>query len=294
MSYFRAGTQSGQEVLIPLEQAASGWGAQIRGTAISGALARSAERAAAELDGAAGFRPVRWTVDLFRPAGMAPSTTEAVVVRSGRRLRLVDTAFLQDGRAVAHVRLLLLAIGAAAHGEVWAARRRCNAHSVSARRHRRRHVNLVTSWGTAGVTYINADVTLSLRRLPRPCQWGRCRRRTTHRELRRRRRDHGPLRPLGSARDGTGVDPRQRGARRRPGHRRLLTGQDGFRQRVSNGKSQGPSLVRSDAFRARWAAHVRARYPGLEQLRRSAIWRSAPHPHPPVDSTVAHTPRRRP
>ena len=91
------------DLLVPLARATSGWGAadgrdQLRGTAVSGILARAAERAADALDGAERFRPVRWTLDLFRPGAMVPGSTEATVVRGGRRLRLVDAVLVQDGR----------------------------------------------------------------------------------------------------------------------------------------------------------------------------------------------------
>lgn len=121
MSYFKASTRDDRQVLVPTEWARSGWDAngQIRGTAISGALAMAAEGIAAGLEGASVFRPVRWTLDLFRPAAMIPSTTDATVVRSGRRLRLVDVLFVQEGATVARGSLLLLAAGGAAGGTTW-------------------------------------------------------------------------------------------------------------------------------------------------------------------------------
>src|SRR5262245_28377580 len=102
MTFFRA--EGG--LLVPLGAASSEWGGSngrghLRGTAVSGALARAAGRAADALEGAEGFRPVRWTLDLFRPGAMAASTTEATVVRGGRRLRLVDATFRQDAKTIA-------------------------------------------------------------------------------------------------------------------------------------------------------------------------------------------------
>jgi hypothetical protein len=120
MAYFTAETRDGRETLLPLPQARSGWGTrgQIRGTAASGALARAAEAAVREIDGAA-LRPARWTVDLFRPAAMAPTTAEATIVRRGRRLCLVDAALLQEGKPVARGSLLLLDPHGTTSGEAW-------------------------------------------------------------------------------------------------------------------------------------------------------------------------------
>ena len=210
------------ELLVPLPPASSEWGGSngrghLRGTAISGALARATERVAESLEGADGFRPVRWTLDLFRPAAMAPVGTEVSVVRQGRRLRLIDSTLLQDGRAVARASLLLLATGGPVHGHAWRSplpevpavpadlrpatdeptlyRSEHVGWTGSAEGHENadrkgawylaepvvegedstplQHVafvadgaNLVTSWGTLGVEFINADATLTLTRLP--------------------------------------------------------------------------------------------------------------------------------
>jgi hypothetical protein len=112
------------DLLVPQVRATSGWGRaegrdQLRGTAVSGILARAAERAADGLDEAERFRPVRWTLDLFRPGGMVPGSTEATVVRGGRRLRLVDAVLVQDGTTVARASLLLLATGGPSAGTRW-------------------------------------------------------------------------------------------------------------------------------------------------------------------------------
>jgi Thioesterase-like superfamily len=218
MSYFRASTRDDRQVLEPLDWARSGWAAsgQIRGTAISGALAMAAERVAAGLEGSGMFRPVRWTVDLFRPAAMIPSTTYTRVVRNGRRLRLVDSVFAQEGAEVARGSLLLLAVGGAARGRTWTGpapqippvpglrtggtertlffsegtgwTTNPADHTNAARKATWhlpvpvvegtppspfQHVatvadssNLVTNFGTAGVEFINTDLTLALTRLP--------------------------------------------------------------------------------------------------------------------------------
>lgn len=120
MAFFRAEIDNGAEVLVPGPRAFSGWGdGLLRGPAVSGLLARAAERAAHDLGDAGRFRTVRWTLDLFHPAGLVATTTEATVVRSGRRLRLVDARLVQDGRAVARASLLLLATGDAPRSGTW-------------------------------------------------------------------------------------------------------------------------------------------------------------------------------
>lgn len=223
-SSFPAFFRAEGEQLVPLRRATSGWGgssgrAQLRGTAVSGALARAAERAAGDLDGAERFRPARWTLDLFRPGAMVPSTTRTTVVRAGRRLRLIDASFVQDDTVVARATLLLLATGGTSTGTTWTAplpaavpapprdlhpdppdptlyrsdadwTRDVHGHANAARtavwfalaplvegevptplEHAAvvaDAANLTSSWGSAGVEYINADVTLALTRLPDP------------------------------------------------------------------------------------------------------------------------------
>src|SRR6476620_9291000 len=93
---------------LPQRPAGSGWGSgHMRGMAVSGALARAAERAVEAL-GRQDLQPVRWTLDLFRPARMEPSVASSTVVREGRRLCLVDAVLSQDGEAVARASALYL------------------------------------------------------------------------------------------------------------------------------------------------------------------------------------------
>ncbi len=119
-AFFRAQTDPAGLALIPQAEAASGWGeGQLRGLAVSSVLAREAERT---LDGIGrtDLRPVRWTLDLFRPARMRlPCTTSATVVREGRRLCLIDTLLHQDGRPVARGTALFLAPSHSPAGAVW-------------------------------------------------------------------------------------------------------------------------------------------------------------------------------
>lgn len=98
------------ERLEPLPFAASQWGdgrSRLRGMAVSGALARAAERTADERTASTG-RPARWTVDLFRPAALQACTVRSEVVRRGRRLCVIDVFLDQDQGTVARGRGLFL------------------------------------------------------------------------------------------------------------------------------------------------------------------------------------------
>lgn len=105
----------------PLTRARSGWGEQIRGMAVTGLLARDAEALAAEEGLGVGFRPVRFTVDLFRPAGIVESEVRSVIVRRGRRLCVIDSVFAQQGRDISSSRTLFAAEKEDPGGRVWSA-----------------------------------------------------------------------------------------------------------------------------------------------------------------------------
>ncbi|MEV0064190.1 acyl-CoA thioesterase domain-containing protein [Nocardia sp. NPDC050718] len=108
-------------LLCPTPVAGSGWaGGQMRGMAVSAALAREVEHRVAEL-GSDSLRPTRWTLDLFRPVAMRPGTVETEIVRTGTRLCLVDARLHQDGTPVAAARALYLAAGEAPTGRCWSA-----------------------------------------------------------------------------------------------------------------------------------------------------------------------------
>lgn len=122
MALFRADSTATGEVLLPEPLARNRWSpaGQIRGTAVSGALARAAELRSADLGEPERFRPVRWTVDLFRPAAVTGSAVRTTVVRSGRRLRLVDAEFVQGDVVTARASLLSIVAGTSTGGRVWA------------------------------------------------------------------------------------------------------------------------------------------------------------------------------
>jgi hypothetical protein len=112
------------DALVPTDIARSMWsGNQMHGVAVSGALARGAERCLRDL-GRDDLRPARWTVDLFRPATMDPCQVSTSVVREGRRLALADAVMRQGGSDVARASALFLAPSQAPTGEVWMPRDR--------------------------------------------------------------------------------------------------------------------------------------------------------------------------
>lgn len=107
------------DTIVPRSLAQSLWSEkQMHGVAVSGALAWAAEARLAEL-GRTDLTPTRLTVDMFRPAAMAPSTLETTVVREGKRLVLIDAVLVQDGVPMARASATFLKSGGISHGEAW-------------------------------------------------------------------------------------------------------------------------------------------------------------------------------
>jgi acyl-coenzyme A thioesterase PaaI-like protein len=118
---FRLEDGHGSDVLHPGPRACSHWGSgdRLRGMAVSAILARAAERAVDHPGGTGALQPVRWTLDLLRPASAAPCAVTANVVRQGRRLCLVDAFLHQQDVFVARGSALFLAAGGPSRGKVW-------------------------------------------------------------------------------------------------------------------------------------------------------------------------------
>lgn len=117
-AFFRRSVGDGAEILQPLPASASGWSPdQIRGMAVSGALARATERTAGQV--MPQMQPARWAVDLFRPARVRPTSVRTTVVRHGRRIGLIDAQLCQEGRPVARSRALFARPGPTPDGQVW-------------------------------------------------------------------------------------------------------------------------------------------------------------------------------
>jgi hypothetical protein len=117
-AFFRALVDAGSEVLQPLPASASGWSRdQIRGAAVSGALARATERTADQV--LPHMRPARWAVDLFRPARVRPTAVTTTVIRHGRRIGMIDAELRQGDAPVARSRALFVRPSPAPLGQVW-------------------------------------------------------------------------------------------------------------------------------------------------------------------------------
>ncbi|MBY8856955.1 thioesterase family protein [Nocardia sp. CA2R105] len=209
------------EELHPEPCAASGWGtAHMRGLAVSGALARETERTIDTL-GRHDLQPVRWTLDMFRPAKMEPSVTSATVVRDGPRLCLIDAVLSQNGQPVARASGLYLRPSATPDGTVWSGGASPTPPEVPAppkdrerlyfdpdhgwgewtdgfQRSARKQIwhfpipvvegeiltpfqlaasvadvtNLISNLGSAGLEFINPDLTLAIARLPESTDLG--------------------------------------------------------------------------------------------------------------------------
>jgi hypothetical protein len=99
--------ESSGDLFVPTERARGPWspGAQ-HGGPPTGLLARAILKAAP----AGPLRLARITADLFRTIPMAPFTTRAEVVRSGRRVALVRAELVSDDRVVAVAYGALLAV----------------------------------------------------------------------------------------------------------------------------------------------------------------------------------------
>lgn len=87
----------------------------LHGRLLGGLAARAFE---AELIGP-GWRAARLTVDLFRPAAMAPVTVRTDVIRQGRRIRVADAVMTCQGHDVARATVVVLAESTEPPGRVW-------------------------------------------------------------------------------------------------------------------------------------------------------------------------------
>ncbi len=100
----------------PLAHAHAPWGEDmLHGRLLGGLAARALE---AEL-GEPGFRGARLTMDLFRPAAMAPVTVHVRPVRRGRRIRVADAIIVSEGHEVGRGSGIFLAESADPPGRIW-------------------------------------------------------------------------------------------------------------------------------------------------------------------------------
>ena len=100
---------------LPTKLAKGPWGPSLAGNYVGGLLARSVERIVDDPD----LQPARITVDLLRPVAPSAVRVQAITVRHGRRLRLVDSVMTQNETLVARASVLFLRRSEAGTGTVW-------------------------------------------------------------------------------------------------------------------------------------------------------------------------------
>lgn len=100
----------------PTQFAQSHWGEDhLNGPAVVGLAAHALET----LFGLAEFLPARLTVDLFKAARGVPTSTKAVLIRDGRRVRNSECELVQDGVTVARAVLVQYRRAEAPRGDEW-------------------------------------------------------------------------------------------------------------------------------------------------------------------------------
>ncbi len=103
------------ESYVPAATTRGPWGATMGGQVVGSLMCWGIEQSGIDPD----FQPARLTVDLSRPALLEPVQIQTSVQRDGRRVKLVDSTLMQNGKAVAHARALFLRRGEHPDGEVW-------------------------------------------------------------------------------------------------------------------------------------------------------------------------------
>jgi hypothetical protein len=103
------------DAFVPTSMAQGPWGSSISGNFVGGLLGYAVEGEVAD----PGLQPARLTVDLLRPAAMAPVRVRAATVRRGKRLVLVDAELTQNDTVVARASALFLRKGEQPPGTVW-------------------------------------------------------------------------------------------------------------------------------------------------------------------------------
>jgi hypothetical protein len=103
------------DAFVPTSIARGPWGQTISGNYVGGLLGHVLERDAGDPE----LVPARLTVDLFRPAALAPVRVTTSVIRQGRRLKLVDALLTQGDTVVARASALLLRQGEQPADTIW-------------------------------------------------------------------------------------------------------------------------------------------------------------------------------
>jgi len=102
-------------VLLPGPMAQGPWGNTMSGHILGGLLGWAVERE----NGDPGLQPARLTVDLLRPAFMAPVQVRTAVRREGKRIKIIDADLLQDGEVVSRASSVFLRRDEHPAGDVW-------------------------------------------------------------------------------------------------------------------------------------------------------------------------------
>ena len=110
--YFRTSADG----LVPDPHARAPWGDDMLHGRLLGAIAA---RALEETLGAPGRRAARLTVDLFRPAAMAPVVAQVRPLREGRRITVGEATLECDGHEVVRASAVFLAEGEDPPGNIW-------------------------------------------------------------------------------------------------------------------------------------------------------------------------------
>lgn len=103
------------DIMVPTPVARGPWGDTVSGHAIGGLLGRAVALASEDPD----FLPARLTVDLLKPAQMSPMQVRTSVVRSGRRITIIDAQAFQDDSVVSRATSVFLRTGSTPEGQVW-------------------------------------------------------------------------------------------------------------------------------------------------------------------------------
>lgn len=110
-AYFRADG----DAFAPTPLAQGPWGQTISGNVLGGLLGFVIDRDAGDPQ----MQPARLTVDLFRPAALEPVTVSTAVIRSGKRIKVVDAQAFQQDVLVARASTVFLRRGEPSPTDIW-------------------------------------------------------------------------------------------------------------------------------------------------------------------------------
>jgi hypothetical protein len=112
-AYFRAEG----DCFSPTPLAQGPWGQTISGNVMGGLLGFVIDRDAGDPE----LQPARLTVDLFRPATLEPVTVRTAVIRTGKRIKVVDAQAFQRDVLVARASSVFLRRSEPSPTDIWTA-----------------------------------------------------------------------------------------------------------------------------------------------------------------------------